>query len=1489
MPAKRNRFRWFKYLAGGLLLLIIVALVFYQQIVFGIVQVVAQEVAKSQAFELRFKIGGSILSSLYIEDLHLRPLPENRTLPLERVDAKRIALRYNLPALFNKDFLNVIDLIELKNVDLIVRPSPGPAPPPAPNKSNGLRFPAVVPRKIDIQDVNLLVRTPTGNLEIKKFGLEFQQGGDGYVTSEAISVPGVGEWGHLHAGLNDRQNRLVLAGLNLPPLLDVRQLQIDLSGSEQGKYAVSLNADALGSSIAASASYFQPADKPSIEATLSVIGLELAPLQKLAAIPISGSIQKIEAHLNGELDHPTSLSGSLSADAKSIKYENYLIDNVGLSIVIDHGKGDIQELSVDSGANQLRAAGNFTLANDSKELVTGSAADIGLAVSVTEPERFVPGLNAASLLSGSIGLLNGRVQGAFSDFVEDIGLPKSLPGFSISKVDTRLIAVAALPIASDIWSSICAAITTECSDIRYQDARIEKIQLTGGMTDGKTVATTTDMASGESRAEIETKAPLPTRDAPFAPEQITANLKFNLASISDFIRQNQVEGALTANGELQVDRLQVNGNVRAAGNQLKYHGMILQSLALDTVIKENNAQIRSFRIGLDTDNYLQISGSAGLTDPFQFKIAGGLIFKDLAVLNDILQNIGLKPGISGQLITDFGVSGDIHNPSAKIQMSGSQIEYSGFPVQNVNLQAKVENSLATIETGRIDLNASNYVDLTGDVSLKEPYPYQTKGGIELNDLGVLKQMLIKAGQAPVASGNLHADWSIAGDARKGAPDGALQVLGNQINYRGLLIQNIQIEANLLDQKLDLPACRITFNKNNFVDAKGNALLEEPYDYNSNAVVQFQDLGFLNEAIKSFGQDLGLGGKLNVSWSGKGPVKDQTGTFELHGDKLRTNTVQSTKIDLSGSYRGLNAEIPQLSVASPYADLDASLRCSPQAFEIPTLNIRRSGNTVTGNVKIPLDFGPGKKIPLDLDHPVNIDIAADKISLASLQTGKPQVTGTVGFRIQAAQTLRDPLIQLIANARTIKSASVSNLSAANVDFALRIDNKVLTIDGKIVQSDIQPLRVTGRMPLDAGQIIQTGRIPEDSALQFAVNWPDTNLAFLRKLLPDIKVIEGSAGANVNVNGTIKKPDLSGAIRANLARFQANTDTVPPISAFATNISFRHDRITIDQLKGLAGGGSFGSVGGIDLTDGTNPKFDITLTGRKVLLTRSDGIIVRANADLAVRGPLSAVEIGGTVGITDSRFFKDVDILPLNLPGRPPPQPPARAMPKIAIETPPFSDWKFNIAIRTDDPFLIQSNLARGRVSINLQAAGTGAAPTVTGVVRVDRLVAELPFSKMEIDGGTVDFVQGANILDPSLSITGRSTVSDYDVRARIFGNASNPTVLLDSSPPLSQGDILVLLATGSPSSTFAQDPSLLAGRATFIVLQQLYKKFFPSTNRADEQKEPFIDRFSVNVTPGDRAGEQDIVSSFKLTKNWQIIADLGTSSYQGRLKYLIRFR
>jgi hypothetical protein len=621
MPEKRKRFRWLRYVFGGLFILFPLVIVFYQQIFFGAAQLIAQQVAKSQAFSLQFKIHGSIISSLYIEDLHVEPFPGNTKLPLERVDANRIALRYNLFSLFKKDFLNLIELVELKNVYVIVRPSSGPPPPPQKNP-NGLRIPVVLPKKIDIQDVNLTVRSKDGDLEVKKFALEFQQGTEGYLGCEALRIPSVGEWNQIHTNLSYNRNKLALTNLALEPALDVRRLQIDLSGSEQGRFLLSLDAKALGSSIEANASYLQPGEQPSVVLNLDVIGLELGQVKKLTPVPISGSIPKIEVRLNGELDRPSSFSGSITVAANGVQFQSYVVDTANLDLAVDNGKGEIRELSVNSGANKVRATGTFRLADSLNELVTRSSANIGVAVAVSEPERYVPGLVATNLVTGSIGLSEGRAQAVVHEAVWGLSVPKMLPGFSISGGGSSLFAVATLPLAPDLWSSVAAIMLSDCWNIAYQDARIERVALATAMIDGKTASAAAKLVSGKSQAGLSATLPLPPPQATFDTKEVSGRLNFNIAAISDFIRQTQIEGVLTANGDLRFDHLQANGTVRANGSQLKYRGTTLQSLALDAIISNQEAQVRDFQIRLDPANYLDLSASAKLTDPFPFQANG---------------------------------------------------------------------------------------------------------------------------------------------------------------------------------------------------------------------------------------------------------------------------------------------------------------------------------------------------------------------------------------------------------------------------------------------------------------------------------------------------------------------------------------------------------------------------------------------------------------------------------------------------------------------------------------------------------------------------------------------------------------------------------------------------------------------------------------------------------------------------------------------------
>ena len=55
-------------------------------------------------------------------------------------------------------------------------------------------------------------------------------------------------------------------------------------------------------------------------------------------------------------------------------------------------------------------------------------------------------------------------------------------------------------------------------------------------------------------------------------------------------------------------------------------------------------------------------------------------------------------------------------------MLGDGIKYRGLPVQNVDVEAGVENSMAKIQKGRINLDALNSIDFAGEAELAAPIP-----------------------------------------------------------------------------------------------------------------------------------------------------------------------------------------------------------------------------------------------------------------------------------------------------------------------------------------------------------------------------------------------------------------------------------------------------------------------------------------------------------------------------------------------------------------------------------------------------------------------------------------------------------------------------------------------------------------------------------------------------------------------------------------------
>src|SRR5207247_11156507 len=168
-----------------------------------------------------------------------------------------------------------------------------------------------------------------------------------------------------------------------------------------------------------------------------------------------------------------------------------------------------------------------------------------------------------------------------------------------------------------------------------------------------------------------------------------------------------------------------------------------------------------------------------------------------------------------------------------------------------------------------------------------------------------------------------------------------------------------------------------------------------------------------------------------------------------------------------------------------------------------------------------------------------------------------------------------------------------------------------------------------------------------------------------------------------------------------------------------------------------GRTFRVTGGVRRPKFTKPTVEMQLTAESALVARNDTLTARANADIKVTGPFASANVTGDIAMTNSHFLKNIDLIPIGLPGRPAPKPPS-ARPEFSFPEPPFRDWKFDVAIRTKDPVDIRGNLATGGAIADLKLTGTGLRPELQGTVRLENVEATLALSRLQVSYGFLYF-------------------------------------------------------------------------------------------------------------------------------------------------------
>lgn len=173
------------------------------------------------------------------------------------------------------------------------------------------------------------------------------------------------------------------------------------------------------------------------------------------------------------------------------------------------------------------------------------------------------------------------------------------------------------------------------------------------------------------------------------------------------------------------------------------------------------------------------------------------------------------------------------------------------------------------------------------------------------------------------------------------------------------------------------------------------------------------------------------------------------------------------------------------------------------------------------------------------------------------------------------------------------------------------------------------------------------------------------------------------------------------------------------------------------------------------------------------------------------------------------------------------------------TPPNQSVYFDFSIANEQdlsiktPFLQTKATADVRVTCHTVPDGLST-PQIRGNIALHQGTLTFPKHKLFISSGKIDFIP-TQINNPMVNLLAKNRIKKYLVSLQVAGPFQQPTIFLESNPPLTEEQIIALLFAGSETIN-------LQANLPVILMQNLHKLIF-----GDKQELPPAQRFFKKIT------------------------------------------
>ena len=974
--------------------------------------------------------------------------------------------------------------------------------------------------------------------------------------------------------------------------------------------------------------------------------------------------------------------------------------------------------------------------------------------------RFVPTL--ASTANGTV-----RAQWKGFDFASAIG------DAAITLTANRVPAIGVYPVAGKFRVSH----SLQGSTIKIDRATLSGIEATGTVT-----VSARKQLGGQITARTENVAAQPYAKLPVAgPVTLLANVggtveqpsaEFNLQATN--LRVEGISGiALSASGKanaerLDLDRAEANWNgqsITARGSVGVKGPLSLQAEAVDVRLSESLTTLPVSGVANLTANLtgtLERPEGVATVNVAQLEAYGEKLGtlsatvnfdKTTATIPDLLLEKTVAEKLTGQGTYEFDskqFTATLKSDPLKLSKGTVAIDAMGSgtvaePVVKANLKGDL-NDVGPLEV-KADLNGEalrvtayakkQNLNAEASASTVAPYPFL------LNVKGENSEIESVKFTGTVKATGEAANWKQS-EATLRADAVSMLVEGQPVRTEGVLEASYKNgEINLKPATVVGPGTRIT------AEGQAPGLLKLAGEVN---------LATAHRALRPSPEEAAAG---DLKFSG-------TIGSTLRGERYALDP----QIDFSlteGFY--FNPSISPVSAAKIQARLgDGDVR-------IESLEAVWANANIVGRATVPLGLLPAN-LPVDFIRKggaASAELSVKDLNFAHLE-GVPE---TVGGQTSFTASLESARPELEAVRGTVR---FDDLRVRAGKFQLAQEGQsLLNVDAGTIQVGQFSLAGQGAKVRLAGTAQLTGA----QALQLKL---DSNIDLgVLSGFTDTARAQGATIVALTVGGTVKAPTADGYLEITNADVSV---TSPRFQAEKLNLrlDLAAERAVLSRLSGNVNGGTLSGSGGFSL-NGNDVNLNVASNG--VYLDFPANLKTLSNANLSLRSVGKRLLLGGNITIVEGSYTEPVNLDQglLNVLNSP-------ASVDVGEDRSALLErLDYSVAIKTENPLVIDNNLAKAELEMNARLTGTYYRPGLVGRVTIDE-GGELNLNERKylVDRGVLTF-NDENRIEPSFDVVAKTQASGYDVTLSVQGSGKERQTTLTSDPDLPEPDIAAVLLTG----------------------------------------------------------------------------------------------